>query len=199
MPGTSAASEPVRTSEVTGIILAGGESRRMGRDKAELRLGGKTLAELQVEKLRVLGITDILLSGDRQALPGVRGVPDLYPGRGPLSGIHACLKAAARPVCLVLSVDVPLFPAEALGELLAAHEGGATVLGYGGEIEPLIAVYDSALGDRAESLLLADRRSVRSLLNSTRTKVFPFTGDPTALLNCNTPEEFSRAEALWGK
>lgn len=185
--------------EITGIILAGGESRRMGRDKAELRLGGKTLAEIQLEKLQALGIGDILLSGDKRALPGTRRVTDVYPGRGPLSGIHACLKAAGNPVCLVLSVDVPLFPGETLGELAAAHEGGATVLGYAGEIEPLIAVYDSDLADTAEELLLADRRSVRNLLKSTKTKVFPFAGVPEALLNCNTPEEFARAEALWGK
>ena len=182
---------------MTGVILAGGKSLRMGRNKAELRLGGLTMTELQTEKLRRLGITDILLSGKIRPLPGTRAVPDIYPGRGPLSGIHACLKAALNPVCLVLSVDVPLFPAKALEELIAAHEGGATVLGFAGEIEPLIAVYDSALAAPAEELILADRRSVRNLLNRAGMKVFPFTGGAEALLNCNTPEEFARAEALW--
>ena len=187
----------MRPESITGVVLAGGASSRMGRDKAELTLGGRTLTEIQVEKLRKLGIGDILLSGSGMAPPGVRQIPDIHPGLGPLSGIHACLQAAKAPACLVLSVDVPLFPAEALGELIAAHTAGITVLACGGEIEPLIAVYDSSLAPRAEELLLSDSRKVRSLMRGVPVRELPFTGSPDALLNCNTPEDFARAEALW--
>ena len=86
---------------LSGIILAGGQSRRMGRNKSELRLNGKTLLQIQADKLFALGIGDVMLSGaDCAALPGTRVIPDEYAGRGPLGGLHACLKAARNPFCL---------------------------------------------------------------------------------------------------
>lgn len=84
-----------RSPSLSGIVLAGGASRRMGTSKAELLLNGKSLLEWQVEKFRSLGITDILLSGrDCPALPGTRVIPDELPDRGPLSGLYSCFRAA---------------------------------------------------------------------------------------------------------
>ena len=112
----------MRPDQVSAAVLAGGYSLRMGRDKAGLPLGGKSLIALQAEKLIGLGIGDVMLSGYGDAVTGTRGVPDLIPHRGPLSGLHACLRAAEHPACLILSVDVPLVPEEALLELIAAHD-----------------------------------------------------------------------------
>ena len=102
----------MRAADISGIVLAGGFSRRMGTDKAELKLGELTLLELQVRKLRQIGIADIMVSGCRKPVEGTRAIEDIYPHKGPMSGIHACLKAAKTEACLVVSVDVPLFPAE---------------------------------------------------------------------------------------
>lgn len=121
---------------MSGIVLAGGVSRRMGENKAGLVLNGKTLLQHQADKLRALGIEDIMLSGAGcPALPGTRVIPDEFPGKGPLAGLHACLNAARNPACLVLSVDIPLVPVSALAHLCRAHRGGrhGTVLrGAGG-------------------------------------------------------------------
>ena len=127
---------------------------------------------------------------------GTRTIADIYPHKGPLSGIHACLKAARRDACLVISVDVPLFPDEWLEKLIRIHTGPATVLCHDGKLEPLLAVYDTVLARRAEELLLAGERSVRRLAERSERKELEFTGDPDLLLNCNTPEEFKKAEAL---
>ena len=82
----------------------------MGRDKASLPFRGSTLLEWQADKLRRLGVRDLMLSGCRRDLPGARLIPDELPGRGPLSGMHACFQRAAHPHCLVLSVDAPWCP-----------------------------------------------------------------------------------------
>ena len=189
----------MKIQEVSGIILAGGQSSRMGRDKALLTLGGRSLAEIQADKLRSLGLDDIMLSGSGHSVPGVRTVPDEQPGQGPLGGLQACLRAARRPACLVLSVDVPLLPAELLAELIGAHTGGVTALRRGDAVEPLIAVYDSSLYETCGELLQTGRRAVRGLLERCSVRDFVFTGDELLLLNCNTPEDFERVKAQWNK
>lgn len=106
---------------LSAILLAGGKSSRMGRDKAALPFRGMTLVEWQVQKLRGLGIEDIMLSGCRRSVEGTRTFLDECPDRGPLGGLHACMKRALHPDCLVLSVDVPLVPPQALAELVRVH------------------------------------------------------------------------------
>ncbi len=69
---------------ISAMILAGGKSSRMGKDKASLPFRGMSLLEWQVQKLSGLGIKDIMLSGCRQGLEGTRTIPDEYPCRGPL-------------------------------------------------------------------------------------------------------------------
>ena len=182
---------------LSGVVLAGGLSRRMGRNKAELHLGGKTLLQIQADKLFALGIRDVMLSGANcPALPGVRVIPDEYEGRGPLGGIHACLRAAGNPACLVLSVDVPLVPAEALARLCRAHRGGVTVLRHGDLEEPLIGVYDRAVADEIAALLDAGRRAVRALRDTVLWNGFDYSGPEELLVNCNTPEDFAAAKGL---
>ena len=181
----------------SGIVLAGGFSKRMGTDKAELKLGGLTLLELQIRKLRQIGIADIMVSGCRKPMEGTRAIEDIYPHKGPMSGIHACLKMAKTKACLVVSVDVPLFPAEWLGKLVQAHDGPVTMLSHGDEMEPLLAVYDTALAPRAEDLILSGDRSVRSLFTGSKVSRMEYTGDPDFLLNCNTPKDFEKAKMLY--
>ena len=170
----------------------------MGTDKAELKLGDLTLLEIQVQKLREIGIEDIMVSGYSRPVEGTRLIGDIYPHRGPMSGIHACLKAAKNPACLVVSVDVPLFPKEWLEKLIKDHSGPSTVLSHGDEIEPLLAVYDADLASQAEELILSGERSVRKLLNDAELKKLEYTGDPDLLLNCNTPEDFRKAASRYG-
>lgn len=167
----------------------------MGRDKAALPFQGMTLLEWQVRKLRGLGIEDIMLSGSRGGPEGIRVVPDEYPERGPLGGLHACMKAAAHPDCLVLSVDVPLVPVQALTELVRVHRktgAAVTLLCRGGKWEPLIGVYHSGLFRRAESILQGTNTAVRRLLDETGFHPVDWPGDEELFLNCNTPEDYER-------
>lgn len=139
----------------SAVILAGGKSSRMGSCKAELPWGGKTLVEHQVNKIMALGIGDIMVSGYSRPVDGTRYVPDIYPEKGPLGGIHACLCAANKAACFVISVDTPLFSPDEMKLLMEAHLAGdspITVAGHCGTLEPLIGVYDCDLSDAAESI-----------------------------------------------
>ena len=181
----------------SGIVLAGGASRRMGTGKAALPLEGKSLLAWQVEKLRALGIQDILLSGkDCPALPGTRVVPDELPDRGPLGGLYSCFRAAEHPRCLVLSVDTPLVPAAALDKLSRLHTKGMTCLRRAGKPEPLIAVYDTALEKSIHSLIKEGGAAVRALERPASCTYFDYLGPPEYLLNCNTPQQFAQARQL---
>ena len=182
---------------LSGIVLAGGLSRRMGQNKAELRLNGKTFLEIQVDKFRALGIVDVMLSGTEcPVLPGARVIPDEYTGRGPLGGLHACLRAAENPACLVLSVDVPLIQSETLAQLCRMHRGGITVLRHHGREEPLIGVYDRCVSDAISRLVGIGRYAVRALKDLISWNCFDYLGSEELLINCNTPEDFSAAKRL---
>ncbi|MHA7834991.1 MAG: molybdenum cofactor guanylyltransferase [Algiphilus sp.] len=90
-----------------GVVLAGGKSTRMGRDKALLELAGQTLLDRSINLLRKAGAAPIVVSGHR---PSYDCVPDLWEGRGPLGGLASVLKA--RPLSpgralIVLPVDAP--------------------------------------------------------------------------------------------
>jgi len=71
------------------------------------------------------------------------------------------------------------------------------VLAHDGLIEPLLAVYDSALHERAEMLILSDSWSMCRMSSNPAVKRVEYTGDMDLLLNCNTPEDFEKAKSLW--
>lgn len=115
--------------EVTGIIVAGGRSSRMGQDKALLRLGGVTVLERiaavlgQVTK-RVIAVTR---DPEQYRELGLEMTADLYPGLGPLSGIHAGLSASNTEWGIVVACDMPLVQPEILRALLSHVTSGAAV------------------------------------------------------------------------
>ncbi len=171
---------------VSGILLAGGKSSRMGSNKAELLFRGMPLAGWQVQKMRSVGISEILISGYG---PGM--IPDDIPEKGPLGGLYSCLRRASNRCCLVLPVDVPLIPEETLIALIQAHKGGITLLECNGKIEPLIGIYDSGLAETILPMLQSGSTAVRRLLDSVGYRTIPFTEKADLLTNCNTPEEFA--------
>lgn len=174
----------------SAAVLAGGKSTRMGADKAGLTFRGMTLAAYQAEKFKALGLSDLMLSGCRQDIPGTRFVPDALPAHGPLSGIHACLGAAEHDAVLFLSVDVPLVPVETLRALLDAHTGGITLLAVDGAPQPLIGVYDRSLRAAAEEILKSSNTAVRRLFDKTPPRLVVYTGNPALMRNCNMPEDY---------
>src|SRR5471032_605600 len=102
------------------VILAGGRSSRVGRDKAWLEVGGQTLLAQQIGLVRETGAVEIFISGrtgaDYSAF-GCRVLQDKFPDAGPLAGIERALATAKSPLLLVLAVDLPQMGAEFLRRL----------------------------------------------------------------------------------
>ena len=148
------------------VILAGGRSRRMGRDKAGLPAGGGTLVEHLAQRLRPVVDETIVAGGSATLeLAGVRRIDDHHPGLGPLAGMHAGLLAARHTLVWVVACDLPDVE-PALGPLMQslARDYEAVVPVVDGEPEGVCALYRRALAPSIEALLIAGERSVRSLL-----------------------------------
>ena len=141
------------SQKLSMVVLAGGASSRMGTDKSDLILQGKTFLETQIEKGILLGIEDILVSGYHGKMCSARIVKDRIPGRGPLGGLETCLREAKYEHCLVLGVDVPMVPVCVLEQLIRkafASSAPAMILQHGERQEPLIGVYHMSLADEME-------------------------------------------------
>lgn len=180
----------------SAAVLAGGYSSRMGRDKSALPLGDGTMLEHMVRKFRALGLEDIMISGSAQTVHGARNVPDRFPHRGPLSGIHSCLSEAEGDAVLFLSVDLPFFPPEVLQSLLDAHAGGVTLLRQGEQWEPLIGIYDRTLTGLCGEIVASDRTSPWRVINASEVVTVEYHGGPDGLFNCNTMADYERMLSL---
>ncbi len=186
-----------RARSFSGIVLAGGRSSRMGCSKADLMLEGKPLLAWQVRKMRALGIRDILLSGaGERYFPDASWIPDKFPGRGPLGGIHACLEAAHSPHCLVVSVDTPLVPVSALLYLCRAHKNGVTVLCHANGEEPLLGVYDRSAINAIVELVKERGAPVRRLREMVEWSAFDYAGPMELIKNCNTPLDYFEVKTI---
>ncbi len=153
-------------------MLAGGLSRRMGRDKATLLYRGRTLLEQACLLLEGAGFT-VAIAGVRPGRTGAGGaVPDRFPQSGPLGGIEAALSTLehepGQPV-LFVPVDLPLLPAVFLDLLWsrAARTGAlATIPWCGGRPQPLCAVYHSSLlGGIRQALVDGNRKVMQGIVD----------------------------------
>src|SRR5205809_2645525 len=146
---------------ISAVLLAGGESRRMGRDKATIIIRGKPLWEHQLEKLRTLEPEQLFVSAriDPSWRPGdVHFVADTAPSRGPLSGLAASIGRTTTSHLLALAVDMPWMSKTYLEFLCAQIASGCGVLPKIGErAERLAAIYPrEANGDFRNVLTGAD-------------------------------------------
>jgi molybdopterin-guanine dinucleotide biosynthesis protein A len=161
-------------NDISAVLLAGGESRRMGRDKATILLRGRPLWQIQLDLLRKLRPIEILVSArtDPTWRPtDARFIADAPPSRGPLSGLTAALEQTQTSHLLVLAIDMPFMTAEYLHSLCDQIEPGRGVLPTIGErAEALAAIYPgeahvdlaAALRGQDFSLQTITRRLVRA-------------------------------------
>jgi molybdopterin-guanine dinucleotide biosynthesis protein A len=158
-----AASTPLRSArnDVSAVLLAGGESRRMGTDKATFLFRGKPLWQVQLETLQKLRPKEIFVSA-RIDPPWRRDdvvfVADIPPSRGPLSGLAASLNRMSTSHLLALAIDMPWMSNRYLEFLCAQIEPGRGVLPkIGDRAEPLAAIYPrKALGEFRDALMGTD-------------------------------------------
>lgn len=145
----------------SAVILAGGQSSRMGRDKAWLEVNGQTLLARQIQLVREAGATEVFVSGRADqdySSSGITVLMDRYPSAGPLAGIERGLESAQHSLVLVMAVDMAGMTVDCLRWLLTqCREGQGIVPQLGGRLEPLAAVYPQRAHVLAVSLLEAAR------------------------------------------
>lgn len=180
------------------VILAGGASRRMGRDKATLPFRGGTLLQYQIDRYRELGPVAVSVArAGKYPFTGALEIADRYPDAGPLNGVLAgCATGAAE--FLLTAVDLP-FGEPALALRLSALRGGADLclLRRGAKgVEPLFAVYGKGCAAAAESCLREGRRAMTELfarcsVRHVLPEQLPEFDLDRCLRNINTPEEYA--------
>jgi molybdopterin-guanine dinucleotide biosynthesis protein A len=144
-----------------GVVLAGGESRRMGRDKAQLRLNGEPLWRRQVRVLRAAGAERVVLIRRRGQAPleSADSRLDVFAGSGPLAGLHVALGIGDRRWVAVLAVDMTGIDAAWFSWLRGfCRPGAGAIARHAGSLEPLAAIYPAQA--HAE---IADRLARRDL------------------------------------
>jgi molybdopterin-guanine dinucleotide biosynthesis protein A len=163
---------------VSGAILAGGRSSRMGRNKAFLPCppDGTPLIVRQANLLRSLGISDLLISGRAgidYAIRDARIVIDSVPDAGPLAGLAAVFTAARHSWVLVIAVDMPRLTTSYLQKLLTTGAGRIGVIPQGSQgYEPLVALYPRSLLSEIESALdKGDSLSLQNLIHTGMTRL----------------------------
>ena len=187
---------------VSGAILAGGESRRMGKNKALLELDGKSLIERLVLAFEELFAEVFVVANDPAPYEAIssRIVPDLYPGLGPLAGIHSALRHARHEWVFVSGCDSPFVNQVALREMAGLREGVDAVLAETEDgLHPLSAFYARACLDPIEDCLEGGRLRVVGFHPEIRRLVIPADQarqwDPWGrmFLNINTPADYENA------
>ena len=195
--------------KATGIILAGGQSRRMnGRDKAQLVIETRALIEHKVERLRewFAEVLIVCRRGQQYDYPGTKIVFDEQKGHGPLMGLYSGLKAGSYERSLVTACDMP-FDNYQLARLLmkAAPESDIVVPVVNGYREPMLAVYHKNVLPAIKQSLAAGQRKMVSFYERLNVREIAEeeikTADPELLsfLNVNTPVDFARAKEIAGR
>jgi molybdopterin-guanine dinucleotide biosynthesis protein A len=196
--------------QVSIALLAGGQSRRMGRDKALLDFLGEPLLARVIRRVRPLTDDLFIVATDRPEYTrfGIPVVPDAVPGCGPLGGIYTALSVARNDACVVLSCDLPFVNPQLLGALLTlprdydvlvpvrpvrTDQGGTETF------ETLHAIYVKSCLPAIARCLTAGRYKIVSFFPEVRVRRVEESElrryDPELLsfLNTNTPDAYQRA------
>jgi molybdopterin-guanine dinucleotide biosynthesis protein A len=188
--------------DLLGAVLAGGESRRFGVDKARQVVAGLTLVERAARTLSAV-FDEVVLVSSRGGLEGCSTIPDLRPGQGPLAGIEAALEHArqlGRRGAFVLACDLPLVtPATVWAVARACSDVDAAAPARDGvpSIEPLCAAYRTTCLEEVGALLERGERATHRLFE---TLAVTIVSRPAAeFLNVNTVEDACRATSALGE
>ncbi len=191
--------------DVTGVILAGGESSRMGQNKAFLEVGGRRLVDRMASLLGSLFKELLLVANDLPAFAylGLPTLPDCLPGKKSLGGIHTALLHMKTAYCFVAACDMPFLRDGLVRHLLSLREGYDVVvprLEWG--LEPLCAVYSRACLKPVERLLGRGDLKIINFFPEVRVRevaredITPFDPGLDSFLNINTPEDLVQANRL---
>jgi molybdenum cofactor guanylyltransferase len=184
-------------SEITGIILAGGKSRRMGTDKGLLLYNGKPMIQYSIDLLSSF-CERIVISTSNPAYNvfGLETIPDLVPQLGPMGGLYSCLKASKTSVNLCLPCDIPQMNLSVLNQLVEKSDIISCIVACTPYPEPLVAIYPLTVISVIEQLINTGNYKMADIFNLTPVKYIPleeFHGENIEkyFTNMNTPTDLT--------
>ncbi|KRE48543.1 molybdenum cofactor guanylyltransferase [Paenibacillus sp. Soil522] len=196
----------MKQQAIHGLILAGGQSTRMGTDKALLPINGRPLLYRLASQVAAFTQTVTIAIGApqreslyREALSDLAAqvsfVTDQFPGCGPLSGLHAGLSAIADGYVFIIACDMPQLSAPLLQQLLSRIDSGADVIHAAGQ--PFHAIYHTRTAAQIQAALEAQDYRLMGLLNRLQTIEIAMKegSQSTAFTNLNTPEDYNKYTA----
>lgn len=199
----------VAETGAAGVVLAGGMSRRLGRNKALEPVGGQPIITRVFDRLsQVAGeLVAVVNDAERAAslpLPsGAVVAVDRYPGAGPLGGLFTGLAATSQPWALIVACDMPFINLDLVRHMLALRPGHDIVVPVlNGFTEPLHALYSTRCLTWMEERLKANDLKISRFFDQARVRYIPeeavrrLDPDLTSFFNVNTQEDVDRAQSL---
>ena len=187
---------------ITGIILAGGKSSRMGSDKGLLAVNGVPMIVHVINSLNKAGIKDIIIisnNSDYQKF-GFPVFPDIIEDKGPLGGIFTGLSKSKTSKNVILSCDIPYID-ETIIDILIRESGEeqVSIVKFQNQLHPLIGIYDSSLLKALGEHLILNMLKVEQFINGCDFKILDIEKllpqiKNKSFANINTPEELRKSE-----
>jgi molybdopterin-guanine dinucleotide biosynthesis protein A len=187
------------TIPITGVILAGGASRRMGLNKAFLELNECPVIEVVAKRLRQIADEIIIATNDVELFAPYadRAVPDVYAGVGTLGGIHAGLTAASHDLAVIVGCDMPFLNVAILRRLVRWADGyDVVLLKQELGLEPLHAVYRKSCLPEIEKIIRNGQRRVQAFFGAVDVRyvvpseIADLDKDLVSFFNINTPDQW---------
>jgi len=184
-----------RYDDIAAVILAGGQSKRMGSNKALLRIDEVTFIARIINTLRER-FSEIIISANdpHEYLVFKRPVlPDTFKNYGPLAGIHAALNSISSEYVFTTSCDVPFITTEIVDAIIEKRDLDTVLIADDGtRTHPLIGLYPKAVFTAIDRYLREDKRSVHHFLTTVKLVKVDVSKYSNSLRNINTPEDYER-------
>jgi len=181
-------------SDITGVVLAGGKSSRMGCEKALLTLDGDTFLARVIRTLQEIFESVIVIVDRPDRFPPL-DVPvyaDIFKNCGPLGGIHVALTVAKTNTLFVASCDIPLLTPAVISSIIKNPlQGDVVVASTFGHVQPLCGCYARSCLPALESHLKEGNLSVNEFLRSVRSSRITVDGQREALTNINSRDDYA--------
>jgi len=188
-------------NNITGVILAGGKSARMARDKAFVPFSGKPMIETVIDNLSGLFQSLMIITNTPHLYQkyGIKMRADIIKGCGPLGGVYTALLFSETKYNFIFACDMPFLNKGLISFMVnEANNHDAVIPERDGGLEPLCAIYSKACIGAIKNELLKDNLKVTSFLSSVKTRkvgdkeIAAFDPDGRSFININTPENLRR-------
>ncbi len=188
---------------VTGVILAGGEARRMGgQDKGLLELSGKPMIEYVIKTIKPQ-VNSIIVSANRNLSKymdyGFPVISDSFTGyNGPLAGIASCMRVIETILMLSVPCDTPFVPNDLVKRLykqMEKKQADISVAHDGNRMQPVFSLIKTELFDSLSDFLNRDERKIDRWFAQHKIAITDFSDKPETFININKPEDINQIES----